>query len=85
MDVEELDAEEEEIDESNDNDYEGSTDDERSEIMEDIAVADRADEYLPLEVENVTRTRLGRISQPCNYTKYFPETAISSQIQRVSG
>ena len=75
LDIEELDVEAEEIDESSDNDYEGSTDDERSEITENKAVADRADEYVPPEVENVTRTRSGGISRPCDYAKHFLETA----------
>ena len=83
LEVTELDESDSENTESNNDNYKGSTDDERSEIMDDIAVADRANEYPPpgdnneivLEEENVTRTRLRRISRLYDYAKHFPETA----------
>ena len=40
-----------------------------------VAVSDRDDEFPPPGVENVTRTRSGRISRPCDYAKHFPKTA----------
>ena len=40
-----------------------------------MAITIRVDKYQPPEEENVTRIRSGRISQPYNYAKNFPEIA----------
>ena len=80
----------EEYDENSNNEWsrallknENETDAENNEEPEsndrdDVAISDRDNEFLPLGGdsvrENVTRTRLGRISYLHNYVKYFPET-----------